>query len=41
MMIAPSELDHEAGISQEHYLKAYLEKFGLADCNRVDKQISS
>ena len=28
-------------MSQEHYLMAYLEKFGLMDCNGVDKPIAS
>ena len=28
-------------MSQEHYLMACLEKFGLADCNGVDKPIAS
>ena len=28
-------------MSQEHYLMACLEKFGLADCNGVDKPISA
>ena len=28
-------------MSQENYLMACLEKFGLADCNGADKPISS
>ena len=28
-------------MSQEHYLMACLEKFGLTDCNNVDKPIAS
>ena len=28
-------------VSQEHYLLACLEKFGLANCNGVDKPMTS
>ena len=41
-----NRIDHDRAkgtvtMSQEHYLMACLEKFGLADCNGVDKPISS
>ena len=39
--IAQDRAEGTVTMSQEHYLMACLEKFGLADCNGVDKPISA